>query len=92
MSHDPLKTLQALQKFFKLKGDKIEEPEMYLGAEISKMQGDNGEFWTMSGENYVKTDVSNLEDVLHLGDTDFLQNAILPYPITISQNLTHLMS
>ena len=64
VSHDPLKTLQALQKFFKLKGDKIEEPEMYLGAEISKMQGDNGEFWTMSGEKYVKTAVSNLEDVL----------------------------
>ena len=37
---------------------------MYLGAEISKMQGDNGEFWTMSGEKYVKTAVSNLEDVL----------------------------
>ena len=49
VSHDPVKTLQALQKFFKLKRDKIEEPEMYLGAEISKMQVDNGEFWTMRG-------------------------------------------
>ena len=37
---------------------------MYLGAEIGKIQSDGGEFWTMSGEKYVKTAVKNLEDVL----------------------------
>ena len=54
VSHDPLKSIQALQKYFKLKGDKVEELDMYLGAEISKMQSDGGEFWTMSGENMLK--------------------------------------
>ena len=37
---------------------------MYLGAEIGKMQSEGGEFWTMSGEKYVKSAVKNLEDVL----------------------------
>ena len=64
VSHDPTRTLQALQKFFKLKDDKIDEPDMYLGAEISKMQSDGTEFWTMSGEKYVKSAVENLEGVL----------------------------
>ena len=37
---------------------------MYLGADIREMQGNNGKFQTMSREKYVKTDVSNLEDIL----------------------------
>ena len=64
VSHDPKRSLQALKQFFKLKNDKIEQPDMYLGAEISKIQSDNGEFWTMSGEKYLKSAVKNLEDVL----------------------------
>ena len=64
ISHDPTKSLQALQQFFKLKNDKIEQPEMCLGSEISKMKLDNGEFWIMSGEKYVKSVVQKLEDVL----------------------------
>ena len=64
VSNNPTQTLQALQKYFKLKEDKIEQPDMYLGAEIGKMQSEGGEFWTMSGEKYVKSAVKNLEDVL----------------------------
>ena len=37
---------------------------MCLGSEISKMKLDNGEFWIMSGEKYVKSVVQKLEDVL----------------------------
>ena len=64
VSHKTTETLQALQRFFKLKDDKIDEPDMYLGAEVSKIQSDGTEFWTMSGEIYIKTAVRNLEDVL----------------------------
>ena len=35
--HDPTKSLKALQEFFRLKNEKIEWPDMCLGAEISKM-------------------------------------------------------
>ena len=42
----------------------MEEPDMYLETEIVKIQLDGVEFWTMSGEKYLKTTIQNLEDVL----------------------------
>jgi len=40
---------------FKLKDDKMEEPEMYLGADLSKMNNEDGdECWAMSSENIVQ--------------------------------------
>ena len=64
VSHDPTKTLQILQRFLKFRDDKIEKPNMYLCAEVSKMQSSGGEFWIISEENCIKSDVKNLEDVL----------------------------
>ena len=37
---------------------------MYLGAEVSKMQPNGGNFWTMSEEKYTRSAVKNLEDIL----------------------------
>jgi hypothetical protein len=37
MSHDAMKTMKGIQRSFKLKDDKIEEPDTYLGAGLSKM-------------------------------------------------------
>ena len=53
MSHDPHSTLIALTGVFKLKDDKVEEPEIYLGAQMGKMMVDEVECWTMSAEKYV---------------------------------------
>jgi hypothetical protein len=65
ISHDPMKTMKRIQEDFKLKNDKIAEPDMYLGATLSKMKLANGkECWTMSPEAYVKSAVSNVEDEL----------------------------
>jgi Reverse transcriptase (RNA-dependent DNA polymerase) len=64
VSADPLATLQGLQSTFKLKDDKIEEPDMYLGAQLGKMQVDGHECWTMSAEKYVVASVKNVEEVL----------------------------
>ena len=41
-SADPKKTMMGIQADFKLKDDKIEEPDIYLGASIAKMSLDNG--------------------------------------------------
>ena len=42
-------TMQGIQKKFKLKDDKIEPPEMYLGAGLTKMNNEtNHECWAMS--------------------------------------------
>jgi hypothetical protein len=56
MSHDPKKSMKRTQEDFNLKDDKIEEPDMCLGATLSKMKLHNGKFcWTMSPEEHVKS-------------------------------------
>jgi hypothetical protein len=48
MSHDAMKTMNGIQRSFKLKDDKIEEPDTYLGAGLSKMTTANGTVcWSM---------------------------------------------
>ena len=64
ISHDPESTLRSLTGVFKLKDDKIEEPEMYLGAQLGKMMIDGFECWTISAEKYVLASVKNVEEVL----------------------------
>jgi hypothetical protein len=62
--HDPRATLQALVSAFKPKDDKIEEPEMYLGAQLGNMTVDELECWKMSAEKYVGASVKNSEDTV----------------------------
>ena len=50
ISVDPEATLKGLQSTFKLKDDKIEKPDMYLGAQLDQMFVDGAECWTMSAE------------------------------------------
>ena len=64
ISNDPQATLLALTSVFKLKDDKIEEPEVYLGAQLGKMSIDGTECWTMSAEKYVVASVKNVEEAL----------------------------
>ena len=64
ISDDPKSTLQSLTSIFKLKDDKVEEPEMYLGAQLGKMTIDGFECWTMSAEKYVLASVKNVEETL----------------------------
>jgi Reverse transcriptase (RNA-dependent DNA polymerase) len=64
ISVDPASTLRGLQTTFKLKDDKIEKPDMYLGAQLGQMFVDTSECWTMSAEKYVQASVKNVEEVL----------------------------
>ena len=64
ISHDPHSTLIALTTTFKLKDDKIEAPEIYLGAQLGRMVVDEVECWTMSAEKYVDASVKNVEESL----------------------------
>jgi hypothetical protein len=57
--------MKRIQEDFKLKDDKIAEPDVYLGATLSKMKLDSGkQCWTMSPEQYVKAAVTNVEEDL----------------------------
>ena len=65
ISHDPQKTMDGINNTIKLKNDKIEEPEKYLGAYILKMTTADGRMcWTMSLDQYCKDAVANVEENL----------------------------
>ena len=58
-----MKTMKGTQRTFKLKDDKIDEPEDYLGATLVKMiLSDGSECWSMSSAKYVKAAVKNVEE------------------------------
>ena len=64
VSHDAKSILQSLQEQFNLKVDKIEPPDMYLGAQLGTMQVEGNKGWFMSSEKYVKSAIQNIEETL----------------------------
>lgn len=65
MSEAAMKTMDGIRRVFKLKGDKAERPDMYLGAQIMEVTTDNGtKCWSLFSEKYVKAAVKNVDDAL----------------------------
>ena len=64
ISHKAKDLLKAVQAIFKLKDDRIEPPDMYLGATLSVMEDDGIQGWCMSSDKYVKAAVENVEQEL----------------------------
>ena len=64
VSLDTKSILRSLQGQFKLKGDKIEPPDMYLGAQLGTMQVEGNDWWFMSSEKYVKSAIQKIEEML----------------------------
>ena len=65
ISDDPLCTMKVIQSTLKPKGYKLKEPDMYLGANLSKMNNVNGqEYRAMSSGNFFTTAVTNVESAL----------------------------
>ena len=64
ISHDEQKVLKSVQDTFKFKHDKIDKPDVYVGAQLDKMSVDGFEGWTMSSEKYVKSAIENIEQML----------------------------
>ena len=60
ISHKALEVLQEVQKDFKLKKDKIETPEIYLGARLEKKSLNGKDVWTMSSKDYCHHSVKNI--------------------------------
>ena len=63
-SHKARDVLKAIQTIFKLKDDRIEPPDMYLGATLSNMDDDGIQGWCMSSDKYVRAAVENVEQEL----------------------------
>lgn len=67
MSFDPTRTMQQIVENgekMKFKKNKIEPPEFYLGARISKKDLNGKNVWTMSCTDYAKAAVDNVEEQL----------------------------
>ena len=46
---EPMNTMDGIRAVFKLKGDKAENPDIYLGASLSDLETADGiKCWTMS--------------------------------------------
>ena len=51
----PMRTMDGIRNVFKLKDDKVEVPDMYLGATLGQVETKTGtKCWSMSSEKYVK--------------------------------------
>lgn len=65
VSTNPMDTIEGIKAVFKLKGNKAEEPDSYLGRSIAKVTNSaNIVCWTLSSEKYVKLTVANVEEKL----------------------------
>jgi hypothetical protein len=65
VSHKPKEVLQRIDKFFPMKPGSIREPDIYLGAKVSRVQLLNTvTAWALSPSKYVQEAVKNLEEYL----------------------------
>ena len=62
LSHQPQNSIEGIKAVFKLKNDKAEKPDMYLGAQIEEVTSNEGtKCWTMSSMKYLKAAIENVE-------------------------------
>ena len=77
--HNLQKLMKRIKECFKFKDDKIEPPDTYLGATISKMKLDSGNYcWTMSPEQYVKAAGTDFKEDLARSGKMFLSKSVTP--------------
>ena len=61
ISDMPMRTMDSIRSVFKLKDDKAEVPDMYLGATLCQVETETGtKCWSMSLEKYIKAAIENL--------------------------------
>ena len=81
----PMITMDGIRSVFKLKDDKAEVPDVYLGATLSQVETETGtKCWSMSSENYAKAAIDNLESKLTRVTCTY-QSAALQYQRATTQ-------
>jgi hypothetical protein len=61
----PKQVTDNLGKLYKLKPESVREPDIYLGANIEKVQLPDGQSeWAMTSRTYVKNAVKIIENLL----------------------------
>ena len=81
ISHNLRKLMKSIQENFKLKNDKIEPPDVYLGSTLAKMNLESGKYcWTMLPEQYLKVPVTNVEEDLTRSSKNMFCHAFMGRP------------
>lgn len=79
ISNDPTRTMKGIEDCFTIKDDKIEEPDMYLVAQLSRIDNDDGQqCWAMSSEKYCTSAVANVEKILEVKGRRLLSRCVTP--------------
>ena len=69
ISDMPMRKMDGIRSVFKLKDDKAELPDVYLGATLSQVETETGtKCWSMSSEEHVKAEIDSLESKLGKSD------------------------
>ena len=80
ISNTPMHAIEGIKAVFKLKGNKAEVPEMYLGGGIAKVSNAVGTpCWTLSSEKYIKTAIASVEEALEKENRKLPTKCILPF-------------
>ena len=67
LHHDPDTFINSLAEVYRLKDGSAGEPDRYLGANIEKVQLDDGSVaWSTTSREYVTNAIQNLEYTLNL--------------------------
>ena len=61
ISSDARLVILEVAEKFKLKKDKIDQPEIYLGGRLAKKSLNGKEIWTISSVGYVKSIIKNVK-------------------------------
>jgi hypothetical protein len=69
-SHEPKVLIDAIGEYFKVKPRSDKEPDIYLGANVKKVQMPDGrKVWATSPHDYVKNAIKTVEGLLAEGSS-----------------------
>jgi hypothetical protein len=90
ISHEPKVLIDAIGEYYKVNSRSDKEPDIYLGANVEKVQMPDGrEVWATSPRNYVKNAIKTVEGLLvEDGEGYVLKNKVKnPFPMNYQPKL-----
>ncbi|KAI2490693.1 Reverse transcriptase (RNA-dependent DNA polymerase) [Fragilaria crotonensis] len=84
---EPKQTMDELGKLYELKPESVHEPDIYLGANMEKVQLPNGKVeWAMGSKTYVKNAIKVVEALIAEDDPEakLKSTARNPFPAAIN--------
>ena len=90
ISCNPMRNIEGIKNMLKLKYDKSDPADIYLGAFLEQFETQGGtKCWSMSSEQYAKAEVTNPESTLSKKDTRLPNSAV---PISTSYHQSKYVS